>query len=165
MGPGLKVLTVSLRRLHFDVTFVCVTQKVKDLEGQIESLSGTTTPHSDDSQPDKLPPVDPATVTNLVSLCSWASCLVVVSTGALLYLRTVIHHFLLPPLCCVCTVSWVGCINVIKETVGSGSWSLSIKILTQMLELSFNGDHLNFDSVTVYMKKFFWFFSTTYLKP
>ena len=66
----MELLTVSLRRLHFDVTFVCVTQKVKDLEGQIESLSGTTTPHSDDSQPDKLPPVDPATVTNLVSLCS-----------------------------------------------------------------------------------------------
>jgi hypothetical protein len=47
-------------------SFVC--QKVKDLEGQIQSLSGNTTPHSDDSQADKLPPVDPATVTNLVSI-------------------------------------------------------------------------------------------------
>jgi hypothetical protein len=42
---------------------------VKDLEGQIQSLSGSTTPHSDDSQADKPPPVDPATVTNLVSVC------------------------------------------------------------------------------------------------
>ena len=67
---SVELFTVSLHRLHFDVTFVCVPQKVKDLEGQIESLSGTTTPHSDDSQPDKLPSVDPATVTNLVSLCS-----------------------------------------------------------------------------------------------
>jgi hypothetical protein len=48
---------------------ICVYQKVKDLEGQIESLSGTTTPHSDESQADKLTPMDPTTVTNLVSLC------------------------------------------------------------------------------------------------
>jgi hypothetical protein len=59
----------SFYRLYYDMKIVCVCQKMKDLEGQIESLSGTTTPHSDDSQADKLTPMDPATVTNLVSLC------------------------------------------------------------------------------------------------
>jgi hypothetical protein len=52
------------------MAFLYACQKVKDLEGQIQSLSGSTTPHSDDSQVDKLPPVDPATITNLVSLCA-----------------------------------------------------------------------------------------------
>lgn len=53
-------------RLEYQLLQLRHCKKVKDLEGQIESLSGTTTPHSDDSQPDKLPPVDPATVTNLL---------------------------------------------------------------------------------------------------
>lgn len=53
-------------RLEYQLLQLRHCKKVKDLEGQIESLSGTITPHSDDSQPDKLPPVDPATVTNLL---------------------------------------------------------------------------------------------------
>ncbi|PNF18775.1 Protein phosphatase 1 regulatory subunit 21 [Cryptotermes secundus] len=53
-------------RLEYQLLQLRHCKKVKDLEGQIESLSGTTTPHSDDSHADKLTPMDPATVTNLL---------------------------------------------------------------------------------------------------
>ncbi|PSN56891.1 Protein phosphatase 1 regulatory subunit 21 [Blattella germanica] len=53
-------------RLEYQLLQLRHCKKVKDLEGQIQSLSGSTTPHSEDSQADKLTPMDPATVTNLL---------------------------------------------------------------------------------------------------
>ncbi|KAJ4450485.1 hypothetical protein ANN_01910 [Periplaneta americana] len=53
-------------RLEYQLLQLRHCKRVKDLEGQIQSLSGSTTPHSDDSQADKVTPMDPAVVTNLL---------------------------------------------------------------------------------------------------
>ncbi|KAJ9600198.1 hypothetical protein L9F63_009532, partial [Diploptera punctata] len=53
-------------RLEYQLLQLRHCKKVKDLEGQIQSLSGSTTPHSDDSQVDKVITMDPVTVTNLL---------------------------------------------------------------------------------------------------